>query len=211
MRTHLRSNIVGYLALFVAVAGPAAAVGAAIDGPAPGKDSVGSLDLINGQVMQGDLANNAVMGAKVLDGSLGAADIADGSLGAADIADGTLRGADIADGSVSQADVAANSLGQSALAQDSVGASELRGVFGVVAATGTHVQGWGQGTNTVTCPGTSMLIAGGYEWATDMNDPRVVRSSPSETDPNKTWRVDGIVSPDTAGNTLYAWATCLMD
>ena len=52
IRAHLRSNVVGYIALFCfAISGTAFA----IDGPLPGVNQVGSEDIINGEVRTPDL------------------------------------------------------------------------------------------------------------------------------------------------------------
>ena len=56
IRRHIRSNVVGYLSLFVALSGTAYA----IDGPLPGQNQVGSSDIINGEVKALDLGGNAV-------------------------------------------------------------------------------------------------------------------------------------------------------
>ena len=49
--SHIRNNVVGYVALFVALSGTAVAV----DGSLPGQDTVGSADIINGEVTQNDI------------------------------------------------------------------------------------------------------------------------------------------------------------
>jgi len=86
----------------------------------PGKNTVDSGDIINGQVKRPDLAKNAVNSPKVANGSLKGIDIKDGSLGLADlgadsvdsskVADGSLTGADVANSSLTGADVANGSL-----------------------------------------------------------------------------------------------------
>ena len=48
---HIRSNLIGYVALFVALSGTAYA----IDGPLPGEDQVGSADIINNEVQSADI------------------------------------------------------------------------------------------------------------------------------------------------------------
>lgn len=52
----------------------------------PGRNTVDSGDIINGQVKQVDIAGRAVAGAKVKNGSLTGADIRNGSVGVADVA-----------------------------------------------------------------------------------------------------------------------------
>jgi hypothetical protein len=75
--THIRGNLVGYLALFVALGGSSAW---AVNGPLAGKNTVRSAAIVNGQVKRVDLARNAVTSVKVANGSLTRADFARGVL-----------------------------------------------------------------------------------------------------------------------------------
>ena len=72
---HLRSNVVGYVAVFIALSGTAYAV----DGPLAGQDQVGSDDIINGEVRENDLHSDSVKSGKVVDDSLTADDVGTGS------------------------------------------------------------------------------------------------------------------------------------
>ncbi len=106
VRQHIRSNVVGYVTLFLFLTSGTAL---ALDG----SDTVFSDDIVNGQVRSSDVQNNAVSAIDVADtSSLGTAEINeddlfnDDSLAANDIAsdavgnaevDGTLTGANIAD------------------------------------------------------------------------------------------------------------------
>ena len=74
LRRHLRNNVVGYLALFVALSGTAYA---AVE---LGKNDVRSRHIKNGQVKIKDLAADAVTSPKVADGSLLGEDFAAGQL-----------------------------------------------------------------------------------------------------------------------------------
>jgi hypothetical protein len=99
-------------------------------------NSVGSIQIKNGNVKTVDLKNNAVKSAKVKDGTLTGADVADGSLASLDILDESLTAADLAGNSVGQseiatdgvaaAELAANSAGQSEIATDGVAATEIQ-------------------------------------------------------------------------------------
>lgn len=102
IRAHLRSNVVGYIALFCfAISGTAFA----IDGPLPGVNQVGSEDIINGEVRTpdlgpaevtiGKLAPESVNSAKVVDGSLSGTDVALDGIRAFDIDDNAFRTEDI--------------------------------------------------------------------------------------------------------------------
>jgi hypothetical protein len=93
---HLRGNVIGYVALFVALSGTAAAV----DGPLPGQDQVGSSDIINSevktndigaeQVQNSDIAVDAVKGGRIGDDSVKSIDVFNDTLTGDDIDEGTL-------------------------------------------------------------------------------------------------------------------------
>jgi len=143
----------------------------------------------------GDLTGtypNPTIGANKVTG----AEVADDSLTGSDIANNTIFGTD---------DIATASIYDDELGQDSVGSSELKGVSAVVGA-GVGVSAGGAGDATVTCPGSQMLIAGGYAWNDDEAGTSIIYSAPSEANPNQTWTVGGRA---TSANTLYAWATCM--
>jgi hypothetical protein len=88
LRRHIRSNIVGYAALFVALSGTAYAV----DGPLAGQDQVGSADIINGEVLNRDLGNDSVSGAKIVNATVQGIDVQNDNLTGADINETTLSG-----------------------------------------------------------------------------------------------------------------------
>lgn len=79
---HLRSNIVGYIALFVALSGTAYA--------AVGTNSVKSKHIVNGQVKEADLGTDAVTNAKVADNAIGSAEVIEDSLMGADVDEATF-------------------------------------------------------------------------------------------------------------------------
>ena len=124
----VRNQWMGALALFVALGGTAVAATGALDGPAPGQNSVGSLDIINGQVQNGDIQDNAVGSGKVSNDSLTATDVAQNTLGFRetatsasdeikvgsidewDVADDSLAGADVLNNSLTRRDIAAETL-----------------------------------------------------------------------------------------------------
>jgi hypothetical protein len=101
IRRHIRSNVIGYMALFVALSGTAYAV----DGPLPGQDQVGSEDIINAEVMAPDIGNNAVRSAEVAADTLGAGDIATGGISSSEILNGTLTNFDLGSDSVGWAEL----------------------------------------------------------------------------------------------------------
>ena len=124
--THLRSNIVGYVALFIALSGTAYAV----DGELPGQNQVGSEDIIDGEVFTADIANNQIRSGDVRDdtfagGGLTGTDIADESLTGSDIGFGAVESADVADGSLSGVDIADGGVDNAELAPNSVTGAEV--------------------------------------------------------------------------------------
>ncbi len=122
-REHIRSNVIGYIALFAfAMSGTASALDGSdtvfsddiVDGEVKTADintnavrsnqiqngQVATADLGDGKVTELKLADDSVTGAKVLDGEIGIADLADGSVTGAKVLDGEIGNADLADGSV---------------------------------------------------------------------------------------------------------------
>ena len=97
---HFRSNVVGYLGVFLALTGTAVAL--------PGTNTVDSGDIINGEVKRPDIAGSAVNGSAIADGSVGSLDLRDGGVANADLATDAVNGAKVADGSLGAADVNAN-------------------------------------------------------------------------------------------------------
>jgi hypothetical protein len=127
LREHLRSNVVGYIALFCfAIAGTAQAL--------PGKNTVDSADIKNHQVKKKDLANDSVGGGNVIDGSLTAADLdaaalksilATGVVSSVQLADGTIVTANLADGSVTTPKLADRAVTAPKLASNAVEGSNV--------------------------------------------------------------------------------------
>jgi hypothetical protein len=102
IRQHIRSNVVGYVSLFVALSGTAYAV----DGPLPGQNQVGSEDIINGEVKAPEVGANAVRSAEVLDDTLGGADIAPGAISSSEVINGTLSASDLGSNSAGYEEIA---------------------------------------------------------------------------------------------------------
>src|SRR3954463_5554671 len=89
---HIRSNIVGYIALFLFAMGGSAY---ALDGPLPGQNQVGSEDIINGEVKSGDLGVDSVASGKIADRQVKNADLGLGASSSNTIADGGIQGIDV--------------------------------------------------------------------------------------------------------------------
>lgn len=126
------ANVVGTLALFLALAGGTAfAATGALDSAAKPHhrkkavplraNSVNSRSVRDNTLTSADLKDGeAVSGADVADGSVNTADLAPASIGSGQLADGSIGSGQIADGSISGADLAPGSVGATTLAPDSV-------------------------------------------------------------------------------------------
>jgi hypothetical protein len=83
IRRHLTyANVISTLALFLVLSG----------GVVYAANTIGSADIIDGEVKNADLGANAVTGAKVFPSSLTGADVAGNSLAGSDIDEATLAG-----------------------------------------------------------------------------------------------------------------------
>src|SRR5919197_3055577 len=105
IRSHLRGNVVGYIALFFVLTGGTAT---ALDG----SNTVFSDDIVNGEVKAGDLAGRSVTGGKIRDGQVGNPDLAADAVTGEEVADFSLTGADVFDNSLTGADVNESTLGE---------------------------------------------------------------------------------------------------
>jgi hypothetical protein len=121
MLRHIRSNAVGYLALFVALGGTGAWAADKITSADIAKNAVRSKHIKRGNVKRSDLRSNAVNSAKVARSSLRGVDIAALAIGSRHLANGA----------VNAAKVAPNSLGGAAIneaALSGVNASRVNGL-----------------------------------------------------------------------------------
>ena len=119
-RAHIRSNIIGYIALFFALStGSAVALN--------GSNTVFTDDIVDNQVYSADVRNDTLAG-----GGLGAVDLRADSVGRSEVADNSLTRADIANTASGSDDITADLLdgiNSSGFVQvDPVGASD-RGSF----------------------------------------------------------------------------------
>ena len=170
--------------------------------PLIGPDAVGGAEIADEAVGFEDIARNAVGGSQIADDNVTSEDIASNAINNSDIGDNAVGGAEIANGSVLSVD-----LGDRAVVAPKLGAT-----FAVVGA-GVLVPPGGSRDATVSCPGNSRLLGGGFEWLSDAADgSSVLSSSPSFVgDPKKTWVVSGRSDTGGPGNTIFAEALCLAE
>lgn len=96
LRDHVRSNVVGYVALLI-LAGSATAL--------EGKNTVYSDDIVDGEVRKPDLGRGAVRTEHIRDGDVDGTDLAADSVDGTKIDNGSLDGGAVADESLNGADV----------------------------------------------------------------------------------------------------------
>jgi hypothetical protein len=98
---HLRSNVIGYLALFLTLT-----MGTAYATHKNGANTISSIDVIDGEVKTPDLAANAVTGDKVLNRSINFGDIAADAISSGHIATGSILSSDVRNNDLSGFDIA---------------------------------------------------------------------------------------------------------
>jgi hypothetical protein len=107
LRSHLSyANVVSTVCLFVLLGGTAVAV----DGSLPGQNTVGSADIINGEIKNTDLGSDSVNSGKIMDGAVKNSDLGPNAASSNTIADGGVRGIDIGNGQLTGADIGNDSL-----------------------------------------------------------------------------------------------------
>jgi hypothetical protein len=87
------ANVVSTLCLFLLLGGTAAAV----DGSLPGQNTVGSEDIINGEVAHDDLGANSVGSDKIIDGRVKNPDLGPGAADTNTLRDNGVRSVDVRD------------------------------------------------------------------------------------------------------------------
>lgn len=195
---HIRSNVVGYVAVFIALSGSAWAAGTV--GPK-------------------QIKRNAVRSKQVKNHSLKGVDIAPGAIGSAEVADGALTGDDIRDGSILGKDlgthVAIRFGGNSTPGSNGTGVGCVDGTpGGSTGVNGGAACGAGAGgasSITAQCLPGERAIAGGYSM--DNRHALVTDSHPSPLTNGATptgWRVDAVSLTSTAGlsTTVTPYVIC---
>jgi hypothetical protein len=110
---HIRSNVVGYVAVFLALTGSATAL--------QGKNRVKAKDIAAGAVTTPKIRGDAVTASKLAQGSVGAGAIAAQAVGASEIANGAVGTSEIAPGAVSTGAIAASAVTGAQLSKPTLG------------------------------------------------------------------------------------------
>jgi hypothetical protein len=119
IRNHLRSNVVGYIALFLVLTSSTAYA-------LNGSNTVFSDDIVNGEVKTPDLGGNAVTTAKILNGQVAAADLATNAVTSGKILNGQVTNPDLGANAVTGDKVAADTLDAGDIGSGAVGSDEVQ-------------------------------------------------------------------------------------
>src|SRR5436190_3230065 len=121
IRNHLRSNVVGYIALFLVLTGGVAYASTSIAPP----NSVDSAAIINGEVKNPDLGSSAVTSGKIQDLGVNTADLNTGSVTSGKILDGNVQAPDYQNGSVTNDKLAPDAVTSDKIQDGQVNAPDL--------------------------------------------------------------------------------------
>jgi len=186
IRNHIRSNVVGYIALFLVVTGGTAQ---ALDGT----NTVFSDDIVNGEVQGQDIGAGAVTSTKLGPDSVGSTRVIDNSLKGADVDESSFGQVPSA-GSATTADSASTAGNASLLdGRDSLsfagnGVYELQNTTnGSANASGTCPSGDLCFAGGSYCNPGDTLVGGGFDGID--NGTRLVASEPFTPNSQDAWRV----------------------
>jgi hypothetical protein len=115
---HLRSNVVAYLALFVALGGTSAYAA----------NTVFSTDIVDGEVKTPDLATGAVTGLKIADATVSWSDLTSTAVTTTRIKDGSVLGVDMTADTLTGTQIKESSLGTVPSASQASNADALQGL-----------------------------------------------------------------------------------
>lgn len=153
IRSHIRTSIVGYVALFFALTAGAYAAGLA-------PDSIRSKHIKDGQVKSADVADEGLSNLDLGPDSVTTSEIASNTVGADEIATGAAGSAEIANDSIVHGDVATDGVGKPELAANTVGSEEMLAINEVVNTQ--TLPGESALTVTATCPAGQQILTGGF-------------------------------------------------
>ncbi len=152
---HLRSNVVGYIAIFLFASGGTAFALA-------GTNTVFTDDIVNGEVRTADIQEDAINGNKIHDDSTASRHVVDNTLQSEDVLDGTLTGADVSSNSIDGTDITNETLTTNDLQSDSVQFDEIENETIGAADIGPSAIGASEvGDAVITRAGTAVNVPGG--------------------------------------------------
>lgn len=127
IRQHVRSNVVGYVAVFLALSGTATALPGTnkVDSGDIKNGQVTTLDIRNGDVKSVDLGTNSVSASKISNLAIGTDQLGPQAVTAEKLAGGAVTGAALADDSVSSAAIAEGAVDSAAVADGSLTGDDI--------------------------------------------------------------------------------------
>ena len=168
LRVHARANVVGYVALFVALGGTGAYAADKITSKDLARNAVAAKHLKKGAVKRAKIAGRAVDARRLADGSVLTTKLADGAVDAGKIADASVLTSKLADSSVGPGKLADASVLTQKIADGAVTADKLAdgaaGFTDYEYVERTHNVSPGD-TSIVTsasCPPGKKLLGGGF-------------------------------------------------
>lgn len=104
LRRHLQSNIVGYIALLVALGGTAYAA-----------ENIGGEDIRNGSIGSGDIRNGSLKGKDVAANTIQGQDVRNNSIQSQDVGEDSIQGRDVSEATLSVVEIKARARGAGAV------------------------------------------------------------------------------------------------
>jgi trimeric autotransporter adhesin len=202
IRDHIRSNVIGYVALFCFAMG-----GTAYATHPGGADTISSGDIINGEVRGADIGDFEVRAAEVAPDSLGGNKIVDRSVKNADLSIGASSSNTIADGGIQGIDVKNNTLtgtqiDESTLFNDNsltgadIDESTLTGV--------PSTNAWGLTGNAGTTGATFLGTTDNQPLNLRVNNARALRLEPASDGTNQSPNVIGGIADNSVTSGVHS-------
>jgi hypothetical protein len=131
--------------------------------------TLGSIDVLDGDLTASDLASNSVGSEEIAFGAVGTSEIGDNEVGAIDILSGAVETDEIRDGQVFSVDIA-----DSAVDAAEIGDGVHTHSASTTVAGGTaHNGAYNTGTISASCEPGEELISGGAAWNNNLTDEEV--------------------------------------
>src|SRR3954462_10279967 len=194
---HIRSNIVGYIALFLFAMGGSAY---ALDGPLPGQNQVGSEDIINGEVKSGDLGVDSVASGKIADRQVKNADLGLGASSSNTIADGGIQGIDVKNNTLTGAQVDESTLSGVPSTPTGPAGGDLGGTY----PNPTVPNVWKLGGNSGTTVADFLGTPDNQPLDLRVNDARGLRLEPASDGTNQSPNVIGGIADNAVTPGVHA-------
>lgn len=196
--SHLKHNVVAYLALFVALGGTSAYAANQFTGADIVNSSLTGADIQDQSIENRDLARNSIGSGMIRDGKVGNADLGPDSVTTDKVAPDSLSGDDVANESLTGADVQNESLTGADVKDRALSRSDYASYSGVTVTVGGVSAPFNDGTPqatacmpiTVDAPGVNVGDIGLVEAVMDSTAPNnmIVANEVQRTADKLSWR-----------------------